>query len=59
MPVKSSGLALGLTYACPRAAQNLQMPLPGTDKAGKCSAVAHGGEGGGGGGWGVGAAGID
>ena len=26
------------------------MPLPGTDKAGKCSAVAHGGEGGGGGG---------
>ena len=29
----------------PRAAQNLQMPLPGTYKAGKCSAVAHGGGG--------------
>ena len=26
------------------------MPLPGTDKADKCSAVAHGGGGGGGGG---------
>ena len=35
----------------PRAAQNLQIPLPGTDKAGKCSAVALGGEGGGGGEW--------
>ena len=41
----------------PRAAQNLQMPLPGTYKAGKCSAVAHGGGvcvcGGGGGGEGT------
>ena len=48
MPVKSSGLTPGLTNAWPRAAQNLQMPLPGTDKAGKCSAVAWGGGGGGG-----------
>ena len=51
MPVKRSGLAPGLTNAWPRAAQNLQMPLPGTDKAGKCSAVAWGGGGGEGGGW--------
>ena len=49
MPVKSSGLAPGLTNAWPRAAQNLQMLLPGTDKADKCSAVARGGGGGGGG----------
>ena len=34
----------------PRAAQNLQMPHPGTDKAGKCPSVAGGG--------GLGAAGI-
>ena len=27
----------------PRAAQNLQMPYPGTDKAGQCPAVARGG----------------
>ena len=26
-----------------QAAQNLQMPHPGTDKAGKCPAVAQGG----------------
>ena len=38
----------------PWAAQHLQMPHPGTNKAGKCPAVA--GEGGGGG---LGAAGID
>ena len=47
MPVKSSGLTPGLTNAWPRAAQNLQMPLPGIDKVGKCSAVAWGGGGGG------------
>ena len=35
----------------PRAGQNLQMPTRGTDKAGKCPAVAGGG--------GLGAAGID
>ena len=29
----------------PWAEQNLQMPLPGTDKAGKCPAVAGGGGG--------------
>ena len=29
----------------PRAEKNLQMPLPGTDKAGKCPAVARGGGG--------------
>ena len=46
MPVKSLGLAPGLTNAWPRAAQNLQMPLPRTYKAGKCSAVAWGGGGG-------------
>ena len=34
----------------PRAVQNLQMPHPGTDKAGKCPVVARRG-GGGGGGW--------
>ena len=32
-------------------------PTPGTDKVGKCPAVARGGEGGWG--WGLGAAGID
>ena len=32
----------------PQAVQHLQMPHPGTDKAGKCPAVARGG---GGGGW--------
>ena len=51
MPVKSSGLAQELTNAWPRAAQDLQMPLPGTDKADKCSAVAWGEGGGGGGVW--------
>ena len=51
VPVKSSGLAPGLPNAWPWAAQNLQMPLPGTDKAGKCFAVAWGGGGGGGGVW--------
>ena len=30
-----------------RVAQNLQMPTPGTDKAGKCPEVARGGGGGG------------
>ena len=36
----------------PRATQNYQMPAPGTDKTGKCPAVARKGVGGkGGGGW--------
>ena len=34
----------------PQAAQNLQMPHPGTEKAGKCPAVARGA---------LGAAGVD
>ena len=32
----------GWQMSGPRAAQNLQMPTPGTDKAGKCPAVARG-----------------
>ena len=44
--VKSSGLARGsVANARPRAVQHLQMPNPGTDKAGKCPAVARRGGG--------------
>ena len=45
MRVKSSGMAGGWQMPGPRAVQNLQMPQPGTDKAGKCPAVARGGGG--------------
>ena len=47
MHVKSSGMAAGLANAQPRGVQNLQLPHPATDKAGKCPAVAGGGGGGG------------
>ena len=40
MRVKSSGMARGWQMPGPRAVQNLQMPHLGTDKAGKCPAVA-------------------
>ena len=43
MRVKSSGMARGWQMPGPRAVQNLQMPHPGTDKSGKCPAVAWGG----------------
>ena len=51
MQVKSSGMALGLANAGPRAVQNLQMPHPWprdcvTDKVGMRPAVARGGRGG-------------
>ena len=45
MHVKSSGMAPGLANAQPRGVQNLQLPHPATDKAGKCPAVARGGGG--------------
>ena len=45
MHVKSSGMAPGLANAQPRGVQNLQLPHPTTDKAGKCPAVARGGGG--------------
>ena len=51
MPVKTSGLAPGLTNAWSRAAQNLQMPLPGTDKGGQMLRSSLGWWGGGGGVW--------
>ena len=40
----------GWQMSGPLAAQNLQMPHPGTHKVGKCPAVARGVGGGGGGG---------
>ena len=49
MHVKNSGMAPGLPSSW--AVQNLQMPHPGTDKTGKCPAVAQGGGGEGRGGW--------
>ena len=52
---KARGWPWGWQMPGPRAAQNLQMPHPGTDKAGKCPAVALGG----GEGYGLGAAGIE
>ena len=53
MRVKSSGLAPGLANARPPgSAKFANAPTPGTDKAGKCPAVARG-EGA------LGAAGID
>ena len=39
MRVKSSGMARGWQMPGSRAVQNLQMPQPGTDKAGKCPAA--------------------
>ena len=55
MRVKSSGLARGLANArAPGSATFANAPRPpGTDKAGKCPAVARGGGGG------LGAGGID
>ena len=38
-------MARGWQMPGPRAVQNLQMPHPGTDKAGKCPAVGRGGGG--------------
>ena len=46
MPVKSSGVARGLANARqPGSATFANAPTPGTDKAGKCPAVARGGGG--------------
>ena len=51
MGVKSSGMAPGLANARPPgSAKFCKCPIPGTDKAGKCPAVARGA---------VGAGGID
>ena len=52
---KAQELPRGWPMPGPRAVQNLQMPHPGTDKAGKCPVVARRG----GGGAGLGAGGID
>ena len=55
--VKSSGMARGLANARhPGQCKICKCPIPGIDKAGKCPAVARGGEGGGGE---LGAGGID
>ena len=44
MPVKSSGVARGLANARPPGSATFaNAPTPGTDKAGKCPAVARGG----------------
>ena len=46
MRVKSSGMARGLANARPQgSAKFANAPPPGTDKAGKCPAVARGGGG--------------